>query len=238
MRSALPIEVAVSVQRTSSSPPLAEAVAQISLQAVASASVGVCAAAGSAASARVVASNRRMRFPGIPQASLAKLVINTQADAIRRHRSCGSGQGARRYSRLFCPWTCPPMTPNRLTLALLAALAAGTAGADEGMWVPQQLPEIAGPLKAAGMKIDPAQLADLTGHPMGAVVSLGGCTASFVSPEGLVVTNHHCAYGSIQLNSTPENNLLEKGFNAASLADEVSGGPNSRIWVTERKIGR
>src|SRR5688572_5372561 len=126
------------------------------------------------------------------------------------------------------------MTPNRLTLALLAALATGTAGADEGMWVPQQLPEIAAPLKQAGMKIDPKALADLTGHPMGAVVSLGGCTASFVSPQGLVVTNHHCAYGAIQLNSTPERNLIEHGFNAATLADEVSAGPNSRIWVTEQ----
>jgi hypothetical protein len=130
----------------------------------------------------------------------------------------------------------PIARPNRLSLALALALAftAATAIADEGMWVPQQLPEIAGPLKAAGLAIDPAKLADLTGHPMGAVVSLGGCTASFVSPQGLVVTNHHCAYGSIQLNSTPENNLLADGFNAATLADELSGGPNARIYVTEQ----
>jgi hypothetical protein len=124
--------------------------------------------------------------------------------------------------------------PNRLFLALLVALSTGAALADEGMWVPQQLPEIAGPLKRAGLRLDPGEFADLTGFPMGAVVSLGGCTASFVSPDGLVVTNHHCAYGQIQLNSTPENNLIEKGFNAATLADEVSGGPNARIWVTER----
>jgi hypothetical protein len=124
--------------------------------------------------------------------------------------------------------------PHRLASALVLALATGAAGADEGMWVPQQLPEIAAPLKQAGMKIDPKALADLTGHPMGAVVSLGGCTASFVSPQGLVVTNHHCAYGAIQLNSTPERNLIEHGFNAATLADEVSAGPNSRIWVTEQ----
>jgi hypothetical protein len=112
-------------------------------------------------------------------------------------------------------------------------MAALTANADEGMWVPQQLPEIAGPLKKAGLKLDPKQLADLTGDPMGAVVSLGGCTASFVSPQGLVVTNHHCAAGAIQLNSTAENNLLEKGFNAATTADEVSAGPNARIFVLD-----
>src|SRR6478735_10434647 len=127
-----------------------------------------------------------------------------------------------------------PTDPRLTTLLLATALLATTAHADEGMWVPQQLPEIAQPLKQAGLHLDPAQLADLTGQPMGAVVSLGGCTASFVSPDGLVVTNHHCAYGMIQLNSTPEDNLLEKGFNAARPQDERSGGPNGRLWVTER----
>ena len=67
-------------------------------------------------------------------------------------------------------------------LAAAMALAGVTGGAmaAEGMWVPQQLPEIAGPLKKAGLELSPEQLADLTGDPMGAVVSLGGCTASFV----------------------------------------------------------
>ncbi|MGH8085191.1 MAG: S46 family peptidase [Lysobacter sp.] len=101
------------------------------------------------------------------------------------------------------------------------------------MWVPQQLPQIAGPLGKAGLELPPEQLAELTGDPMGAVVSLGGCTASFVSPQGLVVTNHHCAYGAIQLNSTPENNLIETGFNAATRADEVSAGPNARIYALD-----
>ncbi|MBA3486210.1 MAG: S46 family peptidase [Lysobacter sp.] len=101
------------------------------------------------------------------------------------------------------------------------------------MWVPQQLPEIAGPLKKAGLKLNPEQLADLTGDPMGAVVSLGGCTASFVSPNGLVVTNHHCAHGAIQLNSTPERNLMDEGFNAASPAEEVSAGPSARIYALD-----
>ena len=122
---------------------------------------------------------------------------------------------------------------------LAAGIAAATASfatavhADEGMWVPQQLPEIAGPLKKAGLKLDPKQLANLTGDPMGAVVSLGGCTASFVSPQGLVATNHHCAYGAIQLNSTAEKNLIRDGFNPATPADELSAGPNARIYVLE-----
>ena len=116
------------------------------------------------------------------------------------------------------------------TLAL--ALAAGAAQADEGMWMPSQLPQLAKELKAAGFKGNPADLADLTRHPMSAVVSLGGCTASFVSPQGLVVTNHHCALGAIQLNSTAERNLIDDGFIAARLADEPSAGPAARVWVT------
>ncbi|MDI9071890.1 S46 family peptidase [Xanthomonas oryzae] len=102
------------------------------------------------------------------------------------------------------------------------------------MWVPQQLPEIAGPLQQAGLRLSPQQLADLTGDPMGAVVSLGGCTASFVSPQGLVVTNHHCAYGAIQLNSTAQKNLIRDGFSATSAGAELSAGPNARIYVLDR----
>lgn len=91
-----------------------------------------------------------------------------------------------------------------------------------------------GPLKTAGLKLTPKQLSDLTGDPLGAVVSLGGCTASFVSPQGLVTTNHHCAYGAIQLNSTPEKNLIKDGFNAPTQAQELSAGPNARIYVLDR----
>src|SRR3546814_16991634 len=87
-------------------------------------------------------------------------------------------------------------------LAAALVLATGSAAAGEGMWVPQQLPQVAAQLQKAGLELPPEQLADLTGQPMGAVVSLGGCTASFVSPQGLVVTNHHCAYGGLQHNST------------------------------------
>ncbi len=124
---------------------------------------------------------------------------------------------------------------NLLSLFVLATLIAiDSTHAGEGMWVPQQLPEIAGPLKQAGLQLSPEQLSNLTGDPMGAVVSLGNCTASLVSPEGLVITNHHCAYGAIQLNSTPKKNLIKEGFNALTQADEVSAGPNARIYVLEQ----
>lgn len=112
-------------------------------------------------------------------------------------------------------------------------LALGLAHAHEGMWMPSQLPQVAKDLKAAGLAIDPAKLTQLTQFPMGAIVSLGGCTASFVSPMGLVVTNHHCAYGSIQFNSSPQRDLLKNGFLAASLADELPAAPGSRVYVTE-----
>jgi hypothetical protein len=120
----------------------------------------------------------------------------------------------------------------RLALASLLLVVANVH-ASEGMWPPQQLPEIRSALAEAGLTLDPDALADLTGHPMGAIVSLGGCTASFVSSQGLVVTNHHCALGAIQLNSSTDRNLLETGFNAATLADEVSAGPSARVLVTE-----
>ncbi|HXY39432.1 MAG TPA: S46 family peptidase, partial [Vicinamibacteria bacterium] len=125
-------------------------------------------------------------------------------------------------------------TPLRRVLILAAcALASATPVlADEGMWMPQQIPELAGKLRAMGFEGDPAAFADLTGQPMGAIVSLGGCTASFVSPEGLIVTNHHCAAGALQYNSTPEKNLLVDGFLAKTREEEISNGPGARVFVT------
>ncbi|HLN80768.1 MAG TPA: S46 family peptidase, partial [Thermoanaerobaculia bacterium] len=80
------------------------------------------------------------------------------------------------------------------------------------MWMPQQVPQLAPELVKMGLKLDPQKLADLTGDPMGAIVSLGGCSASFVSPQGLVITNHHCVYSYLQYNSTPQRDLIEHGF--------------------------
>ncbi|MCL1045488.1 S46 family peptidase [Shewanella electrodiphila] len=117
-----------------------------------------------------------------------------------------------------------------LSAAIVASFAAQ---ADEGMWQPYQLPAMADELKAKGLEIDVKSISKLTEYPMNAVISLGGCTASFVSPKGLVVTNHHCAYGSIQYNSTPEKNLLKDGFLAKTYADELPATPGSRIFVTE-----
>ena len=124
------------------------------------------------------------------------------------------------------------MTRKLLAATLLASVAASPLSAKEGMFTPDQLQEIAGSLEQAGLEIDAEELADLTGFPMGAIVSLGGCSASFVSPTGLVVTNHHCARGSVQYNSTAENNYLENGFLANALGEELPAAPGSRIYVT------
>ena len=122
---------------------------------------------------------------------------------------------------------------RRMFVSLLIVAVAGNACAVEGMWQPAQLPSIASQLKEQGLKLAPSQLTDLTGPTMGAVVSLGFCTASFVSPQGLIVTNHHCAYGAIQYNSTDKRNLIRDGFLAKSLSEELPGDPNLRVYVTE-----
>jgi hypothetical protein len=119
------------------------------------------------------------------------------------------------------------------TLLTLAILSSAAAHADEGMWMPQQLPQVAKQLKAAGLKLDPASLTKLTEFPMNAIVSLGGCSASFVSPMGLVATNHHCVYDSVAVNSTPERDLLANGFLAKSYAEELPAAPGSRVFVTK-----
>jgi len=117
--------------------------------------------------------------------------------------------------------------------ALAATVVIGSSAfAKEGMWTPDQLPEIADDLRATGLALDPESLTDLTGFPMGAVISLGGCTASFVSPQGLVITNHHCLRGSIQFNSTADNNYLVEGFLAESRDAELPAAPGTRVYVT------
>ena len=104
--------------------------------------------------------------------------------------------------------------------------------ADEGMWMPQQIPALVSKLEALGFTGDASGFADLTGYPMGAIVSLGGCSASFVSPDGLIVTNHHCVQSSLQYNSKPERNLMVDGYLAKTRADELWNGPGSRVFVT------
>ncbi len=120
----------------------------------------------------------------------------------------------------------------QLSAGVVLALAT-TVQADEGQWQPYQLPQLQAQLTARGISIPGTDLADLARYPMNAIVSLGYCSASFVSPKGLVVTNHHCAYGAIQQNSTAERNLIANGFLARTLSEELPAGPQERLYVTE-----
>ena len=124
--------------------------------------------------------------------------------------------------------------PAMKKLTLFTLFLSVSAFAGEGMWMPQQIPQIAADVQKMGAKFDPNRLADLTGDPMGAVVSLGGCTASFVSPDGLIVTNHHCGFGALQYNSSPQRDLITNGFLAKTREEELSAGPGQHVFVTTK----
>jgi hypothetical protein len=133
----------------------------------------------------------------------------------------------------------PPPPPPPATIAPPPPTASAEPPAPKpsfqnpgGMWMPNQMGSHATKLKELGLKIDPAQLADPTSDTLSAVVSLGGCSASFVSPDGLVITNHHCVQGALQYNSSPSENLIKDGFLARTRADERSAGPTARVYVT------
>jgi hypothetical protein len=103
-----------------------------------------------------------------------------------------------------------------------------------GMWLPAQVSLKADELKQLGLAIDPALLADPKSSLLSSIVNLNGCSASFVSGDGLVVTNHHCAVSALQKNSTPTENLLKTGMLAQARTDERSSGPSSRLSVLSK----
>ena len=105
-----------------------------------------------------------------------------------------------------------------LTLVLIAAFAtiARPAVADEGMWTLDNFPEAA-VAKQYGFKATPAFLDKLRA----ASVRLPGCSGSFVSGTGLIMTNHHCARGCITYNSSEKNDYIKTGFFAAKQQDEL-----------------
>jgi len=119
-----------------------------------------------------------------------------------------------------------------LPIALFSIVA--TAHADEGQWQPHQLSQLKSELKKIGITIPAENLSDLSRHPMSAMVKVDGCSASFVSGDGLVVTNHHCAYDAIQRNSSAQKNLIANGFLAKTRAEELPGGANMAIYVTDK----
>lgn len=77
----------------------------------------------------------------------------------------------------------PNASISAMVLSSVILLASSGTFADEGQWQPYQMPSIADKLNERGINIPAKQLADLTQYPMNAVVGLGYCTASFVSPK-------------------------------------------------------
>ena len=110
-----------------------------------------------------------------------------------------------------------------IAIALGLCILPG-ARADEGMWLVQCLYRaLEKNMKARGCKLSAREIYnEEAGGLSDAIVSLGFyCSGSMISNDGLLITNHHCAYSDVSRLSTPENNLLENGFFALSRADEI-----------------
>jgi len=110
-------------------------------------------------------------------------------------------------------------------LCMLAALGiVFSASADEGMWLLPLLQKMnAKVMKSEGCKLSPEEIYSINHSSLkDAIVQFGGgCTGEMISSEGLLVTNHHCGYGSIQRLSTPDHNYLENGYWAMNRNEEI-----------------
>jgi hypothetical protein len=107
--------------------------------------------------------------------------------------------------------------------ALLAVAAAlSPARCDEGMWLPQELSDqVIAEMRDRGCALTKDGIWNTAGTGVANAIVHMGATGSFVSPDGLILTNHHVAFGSVQRISTPEKNYIEHGFLARTRADEV-----------------
>jgi hypothetical protein len=116
------------------------------------------------------------------------------------------------------------MKKSFLVFALCAFVSRG-AYAVEGKWTPEQLLEHDPKwLRGLGLELPPQELWSREGAGLlEAAVRLDGCSAGIISAEGLVITNHHCAFSILQQHSTPERDLITHGFLAATRAEELPG---------------
>ena len=108
----------------------------------------------------------------------------------------------------------------------VALMFGATAFADEGMWMIQDINEaLEKNMRARGLKLAANEIYndEAPGTAVSdAVVSIGFyCTGSVISDQGLIITNHHCAYSNIAKLSTPEHNYLEDGFWAMTSEEEI-----------------
>ena len=110
-------------------------------------------------------------------------------------------------------------------LAAVAALTVCTARADEGMWLLQLMKQqnSIDMMKKQGLKLEADDLYNPNGVSLKDAVGIfgGGCTGEIISPEGLILTNHHCGYGAIQQHSSVEHDYLTDGFWAMNRSEEL-----------------
>jgi hypothetical protein len=118
---------------------------------------------------------------------------------------------------------------------MIIAMVPLVLQAEDGMWPMDQLSkELIKDMQSKGLRLSAEELytADGTGV-INAVVMLGGGTGSFVSPDGLIITNHHVAFGAIQQMSSAENNYIEKGFLAGTWEEEPQAlGYNAYVLLS------
>ncbi len=108
--------------------------------------------------------------------------------------------------------------------------------ADEGMYPLSEIHKL--DLQKAGLHITATDIFNENGISLvDAIVQIGGCTGSFVSPQGLILTNHHCAYGAAQRASSTEHDYIQNGFLAADQSREIEAkGYTVRITESYRDV--
>jgi hypothetical protein len=121
------------------------------------------------------------------------------------------------------------LTSLFLGIALLFSLSAR---ADEGMWLLPLIQKLnIGKMTELGLQLSAEDIYSVNHSSVKDAILIfgGGCTAEVVSPQGLVLTNHHCGYGAIQYHSTVEHDYLTDGFWAMSKGEEL---PTPNLSVT------
>ena len=116
-------------------------------------------------------------------------------------------------------------------MTAMLAIAGMTAKADEGMWLPSLISQRIVDMQEKGFRLDAEDLYSINQASLkDAVVLFGrGCTGELISPEGLLLTNHHCGYSQIQQHSSVEHDYLKDGFWAMSREEEL---PNKGLSVS------